>query len=162
MACGPLPRTRRNTCSGMAAKTRSINGDACFLAQRVNSGWGLKCLVVPWCTDSVSDVRKVLNLVALPTATDFHPQNQLSQSILSLEAPSLWATLCNQLCDLDPLLLASEISSGKWTSLPPFVFCLLQRRNETMSADELVLVYSSQQTRGTGRFLPLQLLLCIS
>lgn len=146
MACGLLPRPRRNTCSGMTAKTRSINGDACFLARRVNSGRGLKCLVIPQCIDSISDVRKVLNLAALPTATDFHPQNQLSQNILSLEPPDILATLLNQLCDLDQLLLASVSPSVKWIELRLGVACFLQRRNEIMYAKESVLVSGTQQS----------------
>ena len=78
-----------------------------FPCLRVNSRRGLKCVVIPGCIDSISDVRKVLNLAALPTATDFHPQNQLSQSILSLETPGILATPFNQPCDFDQLLLAS-------------------------------------------------------
>lgn len=51
----------------------------------------------------ISDVRKVLTFPDLQAATDFHPQNQLSQNILSLESPNILATLFNQLCGLDPL-----------------------------------------------------------
>lgn len=162
MACGLLPRPRRNTCSSMTTKACSINGDACFLARRVNNGRGLQRLVIPRCTDSISDVRKVLNLAALSTAAEFHPQNQLSQSTLSLEPPDILATLFRQPCDLDQLLFAMVSPSVKWTELCPGAACLLQRRNEIMYAKESVLVSGTQGICAAGRSLPFQLLFCVS